>query len=170
MFWKKNKQSNVVKEDNCPYPFRFCDLYISDKHKEILFVPYGKAGNIMHAEVDNIIIDKWPCKFQDLDTNIKEALNRYLTTTIWKKGKRPSYNISKAKTQKSFETDYIRLRLETDRSRNYGEREVERIKVTAQPTLLDNTFKLTGTDHLLDTKIAQIVVDIFDACLKIRNN
>jgi len=170
MFWKKDKQSNSDKEDNFPHPYRFCDLYISDKYKQILFVPYGKVDNGTYAEVDNLIIDNWPCKFQDLETNIEEALKRFSAKTVWIKGKWPSYDNSKAKTQKSYEADYIRLRLETDRNRSYGDGEVERIKVTAQPTSLDNTFHLTGTGHLLDTKIAQIVLDIFEACLKIRNN
>ena len=170
MFWKKDKESNSVKEENSPYPYRFGDLYISDKYKQILFVPYGKVDNGTYAEVDNLIIDNWPCKFQDLETNLEAILKRFSAKTILVKGKWPSYDNSKAKTQKSYEADYIRLRLETDRSRSYGDGEVERIKVTAQPTSLDDTFHLSGTGHSLDTKVAQIVLDIFEACLKIRNN
>ena len=84
-------------------------------------------------------------------------------------GKWPSFDCSKAKSQRSFETDYVTFRLETDLTRSYREHEVERIKVRAQPTILDNTYSLNGCGHLLDTKIAQIVLDIFEACLKIRN-
>lgn len=168
MFWKKESRQPSISENHFPHQYRFCDLYISDKNREILFVPYGKVNNGMHAEVDNLIVDKWPCKFQDLQTNIEEALNRYLSTTTYIKGKWPSFDRSKAKSQKAYETDYIRLRLETDLSRNYGDGEVERIKVTAQPTALDNTFSLVGCTHLLDTKVAQVVMDIYEACLKIR--
>jgi hypothetical protein len=47
--------------------------------------------------------------------------------------------------------------------------EVERITVTASPTALDTNYALVGTGHLLDTKVAQIVIDIADACDKIRD-
>jgi hypothetical protein len=170
MFWKKNKQPTPDNEDYFPHPYRFCNLFISDKHKQILFVPYGQVDNGMYAEIDNIIVDNWPCKFEDLETNIEVTLKRFSNKITWIKGKWPSYDTSKAKSQQSYETDYISLRLETDRSRSYGDGEVERIKVTAQPTPLDDTYCLTGTGHLLDTKIAQIVIDILEACIKIRNN
>jgi hypothetical protein len=153
MFWKKNKQSSSVKPENFPHPFRFCDLYISDKYKQILFVPYGQADNGTYAEVDNLIIDNWPCNSKDLETNIEEALRRFSPKATWVKGKWPSYDNSKAKSKKSYEVDYVRLTLETDRSRSYGDGEVERIKVTAQPTPLDNTYHLTGTTHLLTRKL-----------------
>lgn len=169
MFWKKEKQSDPINKDNFTYPYRFCDLCISDRYKQILFVPYGKLDNGAYAEINNLIIDSWPCKFQDMEKNIEETLNRFSGKAVWVEGKWPSYDNSKAKTQRSYEADFIRLRLETDSSWGYGEGEVERIRVTARPTPLDNTFHLTGTGHLLDTKVAQIVVDIFEACLKIRN-
>jgi hypothetical protein len=124
----------------------------------------------MYTELDNLIIDNWPCKFQDLEINIEEVLRRSLAKAIYAKGNWPSFERSKAKSQKSYETDYIKLRLETDLSRSYGEGEVERVKVTARPTELDNTYSLTGCGHLLNTKVAQIVIDIFEACMKIRNN
>jgi len=168
MFWKKDKQPNLPKEDNITYPYRFCDVYISDKYKQILFVPHGEVGNGMYAEVDNLIIDTWPCKFKDLQTNIEEVLRRYLAKTTWTKGKWPSFDNSKAKSQQSYETDYIRLTLETDNSRGYRKGEVERIKVSARPTRLDNTYRLTGTAHLVDTQVAQVVLDIFEACMQIR--
>jgi len=163
MFWKKKTQDKSSRQR------RFCDLYISDKYKQIIFVPYGKADSGLYAEVDNLIIDAWPCKFQDLQTNIEETLNRYLPSTVYVKSKWPSYENSKAKSQKSFESDYIRIRLETDLSRPYGDGEVERIEVSATPTPLDTTFSLVGCTHLLDTKVAQVVLDIFEACLKIQS-
>ena len=170
MFWKRNKKSSSNTQSNFPHPYRFCDLYSSERFKEILFVPYGKIDIGAHAEVDNIIIDNWPCKFENLKNNIEETLNRFLQKTIWEKGKWPSFERSKAKSQKSYESDYVSIRLETDTNSGYGDGEVERIKVTARPTHLDTTYWLTGTGHLLDTKIAQIVLDIFEACSKIRNN
>ena len=169
MFWKKENNHASSNESHFPRPYRFCDIYISEKYHEILFVPYGKVDPGMHAEVDNLIIDKWPCRFEDLQTNIEEVLKRYLPKTTYTKGKWPSFDTSKAKSQKSYEADYVRLRLETDLSRSYGDGEVERIKVSAQPTALDNTFSLMGCTHLLDTKVAQVVMDIYEACMKIRS-
>ena len=46
---------------------------------------------------------------------------------------------------------------------------MERITVTARPTALDTNYSLVGAGHLLDTKIAQIVIDIAEACDKIRS-
>jgi hypothetical protein len=72
-------------------------------------------------------------------------------------------------SQKSFESEYICLRLETDLSRGYGDGEVERIKVSAIPTSLIDSYSLIGYGHLFDTNVAQIVLDIFNACVKIRS-
>lgn len=170
MFWKKDNNLKSPSESTRKYPYRFCNLHISEKYKEILFVPYGKIENGIHAEVDNIIIDTWPCRYEDLQKNIELTLNSYAEKTIWIKGRWPSFDKSKAKSQLSYRSDYVIIRLETDNSKQYGDGEVERIKVTAQPTEIDNTYSLTGTGHLLDTKIAQIVLDIFEACSKIRKN
>lgn len=123
----------------------------------------------MYVELDNLIIDKWPCRFQDLQTNIEEALKRFSPTATYIKGKWLGFERSQAKSQRSYETDYIRIRLETDLSRSYEDGEVERIKVTAHPTALDDTYSLVGCTHLLDTKVAQIVVDIYEACMKIKS-
>lgn len=170
MLWRKVKKTSPDNAIETTYPYRFCDLLISDKHKQILFVPYGKLESGLYAEVDNLIIDKWPCKFQDLQTNIVEALRRFSNTSNLTKGKWPSYANSKSKTQRSYEADYVRIRLETDLNRIYGNGEAERITVSAHASPLDTTFQLTGTRHLIDTSIAQIVIDIFEACEKIRNN
>ena len=169
MIWIGTTPTTNEKQINLPHPYRFCKLYISDKFKQILFTPFGQLENGMHAEVNNIIVDTWPCKFEDLQTNIEETLRRFSSNAVYIEGKWPSFDSSKAKSQRSFETDYIPFRLETDLTRNYGELEVERIKVSVQPTVLDNTFSLNGCGHLFETKVAQIVLDIFEACLKIRN-
>jgi hypothetical protein len=168
MFWKKAKPSQPMQQINVPHLYRCCCLYISDKYKHIMFVPQGKADIGLFVEVDNIISDSWPCDFGKLQLNIEEALNRYLPSATYVKGNWPAYNNSKAKSQKSFEYDYIGIWLETDMSRTYGEREVERIKVSAQPSSLDITYSLIGYRHLLDTKVAQMVIDIFEGCSKIR--
>ena len=170
MFWKKTKQFDTRAKGNFPHPYRFCHLYITDKYREILFVPFGKINILAHAEVDNIVVDSWPCEFGKLQKNIELTLNEYRNSTEYVKGNWPSFKKSKAKSQSSFETDYIRVILETDTARNYGEKEVERIKVSAQPSVLTDTFSLVGCGHLLDTKIAQIVIDIVDGCFRIRNN
>ncbi len=167
MFWKKSKLIEQLRQPNLPYPYRTCTIYISEKFSQIIFVPLGKI-TLGHAELENILTDSWPCDFGRLQSNIEETLNKYQEKAEYK-GIWYSYDNSKSKTQTSFETDYIHFNLETDLSRTYGEKERERIKVTARPTKLDNTYFLTGTSHLLDTKIAQIVCDIFDACVKIRS-
>ena len=168
MLWFKKSSNDVDRKIFLPYSYRFCKLYISDKFNQILFTPFGEIEN-GHAEIDKIIIDNWPCKFEDLQKNIEETLNQFSKNGVYIKGKWPSFDCSKAKSHISFESDYVAIRLETDLKRNYGEHEAERINISAQPTVLDNTYSLNGSGHLIDTKVAQIVCDIFDACLKIRN-
>jgi hypothetical protein len=159
---------------NISFPYRHCDIYISTKYKHILFVPFGRINGGTSAEHENIISDVWPCEFGKLQENIVEALDRGLVAHAnfdpfkYRRGKYPSYNNSKAKSESSFRSDYILLRVETDTKREYEKGEVERITVTAQPTSLDSTYRLTGTYHLLDTYVAQLVLDIFEACMKIR--
>jgi hypothetical protein len=167
--FKRAKNSVIQKDNHRSYPDRFCDLYISSKNNQILFVPYGKMDIGAYAEVDDIIADTWPCDFGKLQANIEATLGKFAPTVSYVKGKWPSYEASKAKSQHAYESDYIRLRLKTDQSRSYGDGEVERITVTASPTALDTNYALVGTGHLLDTKVAQIVIDIADACDKIRD-
>jgi hypothetical protein len=168
MFWKISKPARPLQQIYLPYPYRSCSLYISNKYKHILFIPYGKAEAGFHVELDNIISDTWPCDFGKLQQNIEEALNRYLPSVTYIEGNWPSYNNSKAKSQKSFEFDYIHISLGTDLSSEYGKREVERIQVSAEPSSIDNTYSLIGVRHLLDTGVAQMVIDIFEGCSKIR--
>ena len=122
-----------------------------------------------YAEIDDIVVDTWPCDFGKLQANIEATLNKFAPTAIHVKGKWPSYEASKATSQSAYKADYIAFRLKTDLSRSYGEGEVERITVTATPSALDTTYSLVGTSHLLDTRVAQIVVDIAEACDKIRH-
>jgi hypothetical protein len=168
MFWKKSKLSQQSPQSNSPYSYRCCCLYISSKFNQIIFVPQGKADIGLYFELDNIVADTWPCNFERLQLNIEEALNKYQPLATYTKDNWPSYNKSNAKSQKSFELDYISIWLETDLTKGYGEKEVERIKVAAQPSSLDNTYSLVGCRHLLDTKVAQMVIDIFEGCSKIR--
>ena len=171
MFWKREKAAALhpIEETIKQRPCRFCILYISERFKHIMFVPQGKIDIGIYAEIDDVISDVWPCEFGKLQENIEVTLNRHKDFTDYVKGNWPSYKNSKAKSQKSFETDYIAIHLRTDLSKDYGERELERIIVTAWPDPISNTYYITGTNHLYDTKIAQIVCDIFEACLKIRN-
>jgi hypothetical protein len=167
MFWNRQKP---IQQGHFPHPFRFCDLYISDRYKQILFASYGKTGEGFHTELQPVIVDSWPCQFQDLMANIERALKGYIPKAVPVRGKWPSYDSSKATSQKSFEAEYVRIRLETDMTASYGHGEAERIKVSAHPTPLDTTYCLTGCRHLIETNVAQVVVDIFEACTKIRNN
>ncbi len=166
MFRSKKQTSQTGK-----YPLRACNVYISEKYQQILFVPFGKAETGLHIEQENIITDTWPCKFQDLQINIEEALNRYQPLVPYDKDNHVwrTFDLSKAKTRRSFETDYISIHLSTDTTKEYGSQEKERIRVSAEPTLLENTYSLTGCSHLNDTRIAQITLDIYNACIKIRS-
>lgn len=157
------------------YPYRHSALYISEKYKEILFIPFGRVNGGLSAEHENTLSDTWPCDFGKLADNIREVLDRSLVAHAgydphkYGRANYPSYNASKAKSERSFQTDYVLLRLETDTTRDYAKGEVERITVTAKPTSGDHTYCLTGVYHLIDTKVAQLVLDIYEACMKIRN-
>ena len=63
------------------------------------------------------------------------------------------------------------MSLTTDLERKYGQGEVERILVKASPkNWTDDNYKLIGKNHLMETQVAQVVIDIFKACEKIRTN
>lgn len=161
MFWKKEMKEITI---------RSCSLNIGEKYNQILFVPYGQIANGLNVELDDIIIDNWPCDFGDLQENINKTLDKYKpkyiqSDTLWY-----SQLKSKAKTIKSFETDYLNIHLYTDISRKYGEGEVERISVSTQPSKLEDTYRIIGCGHLIESKVAQIVIDIYNASMKIRNN
>ena len=142
---------------------RLCYLYISARNKEILFVPYGKVNNGISAEIDDIIVDSWPCDFKNLQENINATLNKFQNSITYEQGVWPSFRKSKAKSQSSYHHDYIAIRLSTDNSRDYGNGEVERIEISVKPSELDN-YQLKGTTHLIDTAVAQLVIDIYTAC------
>jgi hypothetical protein len=168
MFNKWKNTAVAEKDNHRSYPYRYCALYISSKNRQILFVPYGKMEIGAFAEIDDVIVDTWPCDFGKLQANIEATLGKFAPVVSYVKGKWPSYEASKATSRRAYESDYIGIRLETDQSKSYGDGEVERITVSAIPTALDTSYSLVGTGHLLDTKIAQIVIDIADACEKIR--
>lgn len=183
MFWKnknktpeslnfRNKKEN--KRDPFPYPERHCWLYMSSKYNEILFVPMGKIDPWRSCELDSVIIKEWPINIGELQDTIRETLDKWtdpvsnvkLSNDNWH-----SFNASKAKTQKSFQVDYIQMSLTTDMEREYGQGEVERILVKASPkNWTDDNYKLVGKNHLMETQVAQVVIDIFNACEKIRKN
>jgi hypothetical protein len=142
MFWKKLKKTDLNILEQKRHPYRFCHLYISETYKQILFVPFGKTNSSLYAELDSIIIDKWPCDFGNLQQNILTTLDKFSNLSEYKFGNWPSYNNSKAKSQQSFENDFIRFRIETDKSKPYAAHEAERIKVSATPTSLDETYQL----------------------------
>ena len=155
------------KENFFPYPDRYCWLFISAKFKHILFVPLGRIDIGAHVELDNLLSDDWPCNIGKLQSNIEETLNRYLPSTVHVKGQWPSYNNSKAKSQRSFEFDYISIWVATDNSKGYRGGEAERIKISCYPTSLE-TYSLVGIRHLVDTQVAQMVIDIFEGSSKIK--
>ncbi|MCB0284933.1 MAG: hypothetical protein KDF60_20300 [Calditrichaeota bacterium] len=169
MFWKKNKPNLKNSESLISRKYRFCSVYISTKYSQIIFIPWGKTGNGAYAEIEEISVDSWPCEFSSLQTNIEKTLNLYSEKHEYIKGNWPSYKKSKAKSQKSYESDYVFINIETDLTKPYLEMEKERITVTARPTQLDTSYKLTGTTHNIDTKVAQLVLDIFSACERIRS-
>lgn len=61
------------------------------------------------------------------------------------------------------------MSLATDMDREYEQGEVDKIIVKATPVdWTEDTYKLIGENHLVETKFAQVVVDIYNACEKIR--
>lgn len=183
MFWKnKNKISEPLKfeanvegnREAFPYLERHCWLYISSKYNEILFVPMGKIDPWKSRELDSIVVKKWPLNIGGLQEAIQETLDKWTdpvedikpSNNNWH-----SFNKSKAKTQRSFHVDYVQMSLTTDMEREYGQGEVERIVIKASPkNWLEDNYKLIGWNHLLHTQVAQVVIDIFNACEKIRTN
>lgn len=183
MFWKnKNKipeplefETKVEKKsEDFPYRERHCWLYISSKYNEILFVPMGKIDPWSSSELDSIIVKDWPLNIGELQDLIQETLDKWTEPVDDIKPSNDnwhSFNASKSKTQKSFQVDYVQLSLKTDMEREYGQGEVERILVKATPKNWNHdNYKLIGKNHLIETQVAQVVIDIFNACEKIRTN
>lgn len=181
MFWKRksklpaplefDQKENKTREP-FPYSERYCWLYISSRYEEILFVPMGKIDAWKSRELDAVVAKKWPLNIGELQDTIQETLDKWIDSVPdvnpsndnWH-----SYNSSKAQTQKSFQVDYVQIRLTTDMERDYGPSELERIIVNASPQNWEtDNYQLIGKSHLLETKVAQIVLDIFSACEKIR--
>lgn len=181
MFWKnKNKISEPLefehsvekKREAFPYQERHCWLYISSKYNEILFVPMGKIDPWKSRELDSIVVKDWPINIGELQDMIQETLDKWTDPVADIKPSNDnwhSFNSSKAKTQKSFQVEYVKMSLTTDLEREYGQGEVERILVKASPkNWTDDNYKLVGKNHLIETQVAQVVIDIFNACEKIR--
>ncbi len=155
-----------------PFPERQCWLYISSKYKEVLFVPMGKIDKWKSRELNSVVSKQWPVNIGDLQDLIQETLDKWtdpVEDTEPSNDNWYSYNASKAKTRKSFEVEYVQMRLTTDMEREYGHGEVERIIIKASPkNWLDDNYKLVGKNHLMETQVAQVVIDVFSACEKIR--
>jgi hypothetical protein len=175
MFWNKISDffglGNKTKAETHPYAGRHCWLYISSRYKEILFVPMGKVDPWMSRELDAVIVKPWPISIGELQDTIQATLDN-CKSPVEKlepsKDRWFSLKASKAKTQQSLKVDYVLMRLFTDLERPYAKGEVERIKVSAAPFGQSGTYRLTGETHLSETRLAQIVLDIFSACETIR--
>lgn len=183
MFWKKKVKlpeplefglNSDEKRERFPYRERYCWIHISSKYDEIVFVPMGKIDHWKFREQDSVIVKKWPLNIGELQNTIQLTLDQWLDSVPDVESSNEnwhSFNRSKAKTQRSFQTDYVDIRLATDMAREYGQNEVERIIVEASPkNWTDDSYKLIGRDHLIETRIAQLIIDIFKACEKIRTN
>jgi hypothetical protein len=183
MLWKKKikiseplkfeSETNELRED-FPYPERYCWLYISEKFNEILFVPMGKIDDWKSRELDSVIVKDWPINIGELQKCILEALDKWQDPVPDTKPNNENWhslNNSKAKTQRSYVVDYVHVRLTTDMKRKYGQGEVERITVEAAPKdWTEDSYNLMGCNHLSETQVAQVVLDIHKACEKIRTN
>jgi hypothetical protein len=183
MFWKKKNEipeplhfelNKEGKRGRFPFPERHCWLYISYKYTEILFVPMGKIDSWKSCELDSVVVKEWPMNIGELQHSIQETLDKWkdsVTDVNPSNDNWHSFKASKAKTQKSFQVDYVQVSLTTDMEREYAQDEVERILVKASPKNWQNdSYKLVGKNHLLETQVAQVVMDIFNACEKIRMN
>ena len=179
MFWKKNKKENLTSEqgdidgNNPPYSERWCWVYLSEKYNEILFIPIGNISEWEFRELDKVIVKEWPLNIGELQECVNTTLNNFEPKVDKIDNNNDnwfSFNNSKAKTQKSFNTDYITFQLKTDFSRDYQDGEVERFTVKSTPKDWDNArHYIIGTAHLMDTDIAQLILDINKDCQKIRN-
>lgn len=151
------------------YPYKLARVYISELHKEILFVPMGRVSEGTYMETFDIIKDQWPCDFGEMEANLENTLSKYNPQMVRHEEFWPAYKASKAKTPKAFAEHYILLRLESDYKNSYGEGEAERINVRTQASPLETNYYLVAQKHLIDTDLAQAIIDMFEACMKIRS-
>lgn len=155
-----------------PYPELLARIYISEKFKEILFVPMGcieDSFGSLFMETFDIISDTWPCDFGELQNNIEILLSSYKTSmprhdTMW-----PAHQASRSKTRKAFSEHYILFHLRSDDKRLYYPGEGERIFVRTQASPLETTYYMVALESREGPKLAQAIVDMFDACMKIRS-
>ncbi len=180
MFWnKKNKENstselNEKKDKKTTYSERSCWIYLSEKYNEILFVPIGNTSEWTFRELDKVIIKEWPLKIGELQKCVNITLDNFEQNAIEIENNNDnwfSFKNSKAKTQKSFNSDYIVFQLKTDFTREYADGEVERFNVKSSPREWEkDRHYIIGTAHLIDTDIAQLILDINNDCEKIRKN
>ena len=132
----------------------------------------GRIDPWKSRELDTIVVKEWPLNIGELQDTIQETLDKWIDPVDDIKPSNDnwhSFNKSKAKTQNSFNVDYVQMCLTTDMGREYGQREVERIIIEASPKKWhEDNYKLIGRNHLMDTQVAQVVIDIYNACEKIR--
>jgi len=180
MFWKKKNievSTTKTQENNkklSSYPERSCWLYLSEKYNEILFVPIGNISPWRSRELNKVIVKEWPLKMEELQNCVHITLDNFKPNVAEIENNNDnwfSYKKSKAKSQKSFKLDYVVFQLKTDFARNYEEGEVERfnIKSSSREWEKDRHY-FTGTAHLIDADIAQLIVAINKDCQKIRSN
>tara|TARA_R100000935_G_scaffold3803_1_gene9470 strand:- start:1398 stop:1949 length:552 start_codon:yes stop_codon:yes gene_type:complete len=180
MFWNQKKKENPTSELNekseqkTPYSEKSCWIYLSEKYKEILFVPIGIMTEWTFRELDNVIVKEWPLKIGELQKCVNITLDNFKQNVTEIENNNDnwfSFKNSKAKSQRSFNEDYIQFQLKTDFSREYADGEVERFNVKSSPRPWDkDRHYIIGTAHLVDTDIAQLILDINKDCQKIRNN
>lgn len=134
----------------------------------------GEIDPWKSRELEEVIAEKWPINIEKLQDLIDRTLDNWKSSVNDIKSSKEnwhSYNTSKAKSQRSFKVDYVPINLRTNVDRQYGEKEAERIIVESSPkNWIEDNYKITGEEHLLDTQIAQLVLDVFNACEKIRTN
>jgi hypothetical protein len=155
-----------------PYPELRARIYISEKYNQVLFVPMGcikDSFGSLFMETFDIKSDNWPCDFGDLEKNIEVLLRSYKSEiekhdTLW-----PAQKASRAKTKKTFNESYILLTLNSDNHRLYEPGEGERIFVKTQASPLETTYYLVALESRKGSDLAQAIVDMFSACMKIRS-
>jgi hypothetical protein len=104
MLFKKAKAQNFIKS---------VSIYASGKHEQIIFAPISKNFAGISYEQEECFLHAFPVSDQLLGENtlkyfnyfnIKDRNLREYKSTEW-----PAFKLSKVKTVRSFEADYIRV-------------------------------------------------------------
>ena len=174
MFWRKKHIREIDishLEAGIPiYRPRSCKVKISSKYNQVLFIPFGKMESWITKELKFVITDNWPLDIATFQNHLGLTLDHYksnlkdeeASNEIWY-----SYKVSKAKSQHSFEVDYVSLIFESI-DKEYSDGEAEEIKVSAIPRKGLDYFSLTCQRHMVGIEVSQMAYDIFSACEKIR--